>query len=251
LTLEPNQVYLGDNLEILSRIETGVVDVVYVDPPFSTGRNFYTKDKQFAYSDKLSLQELLLFLVPRLRQIHRVMKSSGMFYLHGDGSYIHYAKLLCDAVFGEGNFRNEIIWHYNSSPRKKNDLGKRHDTILRYSKTDVYKFRPIRVPYAKSAPRGYAKEKYYHPHGKVIGDVWDLKILGQNDKAERCGYPTQKPLSLLQRIIKLSSDEGDLVLDCFSGSGTTCLAAKTLNRNWIGIDSSPIAVSLSRKRLLS
>jgi len=154
-----------------------------------------------------------------------------------------------DDIFGYDNMRNEIIWHYNTAPRKKNDFGKRHDIIYRYTKTDNYKFNPPREPYSLSAPRGYEKEKYYHPEGKVIGDVWQMNILGQNDKTERVGYDTQKPVALLERIIKSSSDEGDTIADFYAGSHTTGEAALKLNRKYIGCDINPKSMEIGIKRL--
>ena len=121
--------------------------------------------------------------------------------------------------------------------------------ILRYSKTDRFTFNEIREPYALSAPRGYEKEKYYHPDGKVIGDVWQMNILGQNDKTERTGYPTQKPKALLERIIKASSNEDDIVADFYMGSGTSMVVARELNRQFIGCDTSQRAVDLANQRI--
>ena len=156
---------------------------------------------------------------------------------------------ILDNIFGWSNFRNEIIWQYNSAPRKKNCFGNRHDTIFRYSKTDNFTFNPVREPYSETAPRGYTKEKYYHVDGKIIGDVWNINILGQNDKKERVGYATQKPLELIERIITSSSCEGDIVADFYMGSGTTLVAAKKLNRQYIGCDISKKAYNLTLKRL--
>lgn len=244
-----NQIYNINSLDGLKQLEDNSVQLIYLDPPFSTGRDFYTKDKILAYSDKYSLDELLNMLIPNFIEIFRVLKDSGLFYCHGDYRFIHYIKIELDKIFGRENFRNEIIWSYNSAPRKKNDFGFRHDTILRYSKTNNYVFNPIREPYALSAPRGYEKEKYYHPGGKVIGDVWSLNILGQNDKTERVNYPTQKPESLLNNIILSSSNINDIILDPMAGSGTTLAAAKKNNRKYIGFDESVVAFECCKKRL--
>jgi len=154
-----------------------------------------------------------------------------------------------DDIFGYEKMRNEIVWYYNTAPRKKSDFGKRHDIIYRYTKTDKYTFNPIREPYSLSAPRGYEKEKYYHPEGKVIGDVWQINILGQNDKTERVGYDTQKPKSLIERIIKASSNEGELVADFYAGSHTTGEVALSLNRHYIGCDINPRSIEIAKKRL--
>jgi DNA modification methylase len=158
-----------------------------------------------------------------------------------------------DEIFGKDNFRNEIIWHYNSAPRKKKDFGKRHDTIFRYSLSDNYFFnvdsKYIRQPYSSTAPRGYAKEKYYNEAGKVLDDVWNIPMLGQNDKTERVGYSTQKPLALLYPIIDSSCPNDGIVLDMFMGSGTTLVASKILKRRFIGCDINDKALDICRDRL--
>ena len=213
-----NTVIQSDNLSLLKKLEDNYVDLIYSDILYNTGKKF--KD----FDDDLGTEEEAMeWYRPRLIEMHRVLKDTGTIYLHCDYRLVHYLKVEMDKVFGVNNFRNEIIWHYNSAPRKKNDFGKRHDTILRYSKTDDYTFNDeeVRVPYSETAPRGYEKEKYYNPLGKVMGDVWDVKILGQNDKTERTGYSTQKPKDLIEIIIKSSSNPGDLVADFFAGSGTT------------------------------
>lgn len=239
----------SDCLSELKKLEDNSIQLIYLDSPFSTGRDFYHKNGELAYTDKYSLQELIEILVPIYKEIYRITKNSGLFYVHADYRFVHYIKIELDKIFGIDNFRNEIIWSYNSAPRKKNDFGYRHDNILRYSKTDNYVFNAIREPYALSAPRGYEKEKYYHPEGKVIGDVWTINILGQNDKTERTGYPTQKTEKLLENIVLSSSNENDIVLDPMCGSGTTLSVAKKNNRQYIGIDSSKLAIETCEKRL--
>ncbi len=182
--------------------------------------------------------------------MHRVLKSTGTIYLQMDTKINHWIRCIMDDIFGYDNMRNEIIWHYNTAPRKKLDFGKRHDIILRYTKSDIYTFNPIREPYSLSAPRGYEKEKYYHPEGKVIGDVWQINILGQNDKSERVGYDTQKPKKLLERVILSSSNPGDLVADFYAGSHTTGEVALELKRKYIGCDINPKSKEIGEKRLL-
>lgn len=239
-----NNIYNQDNLELLKTIPDNHINLIYCDILYGTGRNFGE------YQDlQPNRNEINDHYLPRLIEMKRALKDDGLIYLQMDNNINHWVRCLLDDVFGYGNFRNEIIWHYNSAPRKKLDFGKRHDIIYRYSKTDNYYFNPIREPYSLSAPRGYEKEKYYNPEGKVIGDVWDIKILGQNDKTERVGYPTQKPLELIERIIKSSSREDDLIADFYMGSGTTCVAAKKLKRNYIGCDTSVIAFNKTKERL--
>ena len=233
-----------DNLELLKELEDNSIDLIYCDILYGTGRKF--KDYQDLKPIKSDIEE---HYIPRIKEMHRVLKPTGTIYLQMDTKINHWIRCIMEDIFGYDNMRNEIIWYYNTAPRKKNDFGKRHDIIYRFTKSDNYKFNPIREPYSESAPRGYAKEKYYHPEGKVVGDVWQMNILGQNDKTERVGYDTQKPKSLIERIIKASSDEGDLIADFYMGSGTTSVVAKELNRDFIGCDINPRAVELTKKRL--
>ena len=193
--------------------------------------------------------EILEHYVPRITEMHRILKPTGTIYLQMDTRINHWIRCILDDIFGYNNFRNEIVWFYNNAPRKKKDFGKRHDIIYRYSKTDEYVFNEIREPYSLSAPRGYAKEKYYHPEGKVLGDVWQLNMIGQNDKKERVNYQTQKPKELLKRIILASSNENDLVADFYLGSGTTLVVAKELNRRYLGCDINQKAVDITNIRL--
>lgn len=233
-----------DNLDFMRTIDSNSVDLIYCDVLFGTGRKF--SDYQDLKPEKKIIEE---HYIPRIKEMHRVLKSTGTIYLQMDTKINHWIRCIMDDIFGYDNFRNEIIWHYNTAPRKKLDFGKRHDIILRYTKSDNYKFNPIREPYSLSAPRGYEKEKYYHPEGKVIGDVWQMNILGQNDKKERVGYDTQKPIELVKRIIKASSDEGDLVADFYLGSGTAAVCSKQLNRDFIGCDINSRAIELTLDRL--
>lgn len=233
-----------DNLNFLKTIESESVDLIYSDILYGTGRKF--TDYQDLKPDKKIIEE---HYIPRIQEMYRVLKSTGTIYLQMDTKINHWIRCIMDDIFGYDNFRNEIIWHYNTAPRKKLDFGKRHDIILRYTKSDSYKFNPIREPYSLTAPRGYEKEKYYHPEGKVIGDVWQMNILGQNDKKERVGYDTQKPIDLVKRIIQASSDENDLVADFYLGSGTTAVCCKQLNRNFIGCDINSRAIELTWDRL--
>lgn len=239
-----NEIYNQDNLELLRIIPDAQIDLIYCDILYGTGRDF--GDFQDLPKSRSVIENHYL---PRLKEMWRVLKYTGTIYLQMDTNINHWIRCLMDEVFKYENFRNEIIWSYNSAPRKKKDFGKRHDIIYRYSKTENYMFNPPREPYSLSAPRGYEKEKYYHNDGKVVGDVWNIKILGQNDKTERVGYATQKPLELLERIIKSSSNEGDLVADFYSGSGTTAVAAKKSGRNYICCDINPKACEITARRL--
>lgn len=244
--MEINKVYCMDNLELMKQMEDNSIDLIYCDILYNTGRKFAD------FEDNLGThEEAIKWYEPRLVEMKRVLEDTGTIYLHCDYRLAHYLKAKMDEVFGLDNFRNEIIWHYKTSPRRKNDFGSRHDTILRYSKTSDYVFNAdqVRIPYALSAPRGYAKERYYHELGKVMGDVWEINAIAQNDKTERVGYSTQKPKELLEIIIKASSNKGDIVADFFCGSGTTGVAAKELGRNYILCDVNPKAVEISEMRL--
>ncbi len=238
-----------DNINILKTLRDNSIDCIYCDILFNTGKKF----KYF--NDNLGTpQQAVEFYEPRFNQMKRVLKSTGLIYIHCNTNLSHYIKILLDKIFGVKNFRNEIIWHYNSAPRKKKDFGKRHDTIFRYSKTDDYYFNEnskyIRQEYSKTAPRGYEKEKYYNPLGKIKDDVWDINMLGQNDKSERVGYDTQKPKSLLYPIIDSSCPKDGTFADFFCGSGTSLVVAKELGvKNIIGVDINSKAIEISNKRL--
>jgi site-specific DNA-methyltransferase (adenine-specific) len=199
----------------------------------------------------------LVSLTERLHDLYRTLSPTGSLYLHCDRRTAHYLRVVCDALFGEANFRNEIVWHYTGGGRAKSYFSRKHDVILFYTKTSDYTFNldAIREPYKKTS--GYARsgitsasgKKYMpHPDGTPADDVWDIPIVNPMAK-ERTGYPTQKPTALLERIIAVSSDKGDVVLDPCCGSGTSLVAAQRLGRNWIGIDLSELAITASKYRL--
>jgi len=242
--VELNKVYCIDNLELLKQLPDNYIDLIYCDILYGTGRNF--GDYQDLKCDREVIEE---HYIPRIKEMYRVLKDTGLIYLQMDTRINHWIRCLMDDIFGYENFKNEIVWSYNSAPRKKNCFGHRHDIILRYSKSDNFTFNKIREPYSETAPRGYEKEKYYNSEGKVIGDVWTINMLAQNDKTERCGYATQKPEKLIERIIKASSNENDIVADFYMGSGTSMVVAKELNRQFIGCDISQKAVDITNKRL--
>lgn len=237
-----------DNLQLLNNIDSKNIDLIYCDILYNTGKNFCD------YNDNLgSPQQAMEWYKPRFEEMNRILKDCGLIYIQCDYNLSHYIKILLDEIFGGKNFRNEIIWWYNSAPRKKKDFGKRHDTIFRYSKTDDYYFNEnseyIRQPYSETAPRGYEKEKYYDNRGKIMDDVWKINMLGQNDKTERCGYSTQKPKELIYKIIDSSCPINGVVADFFCGSGTSCVCAKELKRKYIGCDIQEKAIELSKNRL--
>jgi len=232
-----------DNLDLMADIQDSEVDLIYCDILYGTGRNFGEYQDLKPKRDVIERHYLLRFV-----EMKRVLKPRGTIYIHTGLNTAHWIRCLLDDVFGYSNFRNEIVWAYNSAPRKKHCFGNRHDIIYRYSLSDDFTFNPIREPYSDTAPRGYEKEKYYHNEGKVVGDVWDIKMLGQNDRTERNGYPTQKPKALIERIIKTSSNEGELVADFYAGSFTTAEVCKDLNRRFIGCDINPNCFEKAKER---
>lgn len=243
-----NKLFCEDNFALLKRLPDQSVDLIYCDILYNTGKNF--KD----YNDNLGTpKDAIEWYKPRFIEMRRVLKNTGLMYIQCDYNLSHYIKISLDNIFGQDNFRNEIIWWYNSAPRKKKDFGKRHDTIFRYSKTDDYYFNEdsqyIRQAYSPTAPRGYEKEKYYDNRGKIMDDVWKINMLGQNDKTERVGYTTQKPKELLYKIIDSSCPIGGLVADFFCGSGTSCVVAKELERNYLGCDINEDAIKITRQRI--
>jgi len=196
----------------------------------------------------------LCMMAPRLMEMRRVLKDTGSIYLHCDPTASHYLKLAMDAVFGPGNFINEIIWHYHTGGVGKRYYAKKHDIIFFYSKTNKYKFYPERVKIPRTEK---ALKRAQNPQGaritvenveKMPEDVFEIQALNPMEK-ERTGYPTQKPEALLERIIKASSDEEDLVLDPFCGCGTTVAVAERLRRKWTGIDITYLAIDVIKKRL--
>lgn len=243
-----NVVVCEDNVVILSELKNESIDLIYSDVLYNTGKKFDD------YDDNLGTpEEAISWYHFRLIEMKRILKNTGLIYIHCDYNLSHYLKIELDKVFGVTNFRNEIIWYYNSAPRKKKDFGSRHDTIFRYSKSDDYYFNEnssyIRQEYSKTAPRGYEKEKYYDERGKIIDDVWNIPIIAQNDKTERVNYSTQKPKELLRKIIDSSCPKNGIVADFFCGSGTSLVVAKELNRNYIGCDINQKAIDITNKRL--
>lgn len=207
------------------------------------------------FKDGSGMLAYLSYMAQRLAGMPRLLKDTGSIYLHCDPSASHFLKLIMDDIFGANNFRNEIVWHYTGGGRSKTYFSRKHDTVFLYGKSSYLTFNvdSIRVPFKESS--GYAKGgitsksgKHYtpNPKGTPVDDVWDLPIINPMS-AERLGYPTQKPLVLLDRIIKASSNPGDVVLDPFCGCGTTVEAAHKLKRKWLGIDISTYAIEVIRR----
>lgn len=263
------RVIQGDNLSVLKSIPSESIQLIYVDPPFNTGRvqsrgsskttrtetgnriGFkgqryeIVKETILSYDDEF--KDYWGFLEPRLEEAWRLLNETGTLYLHLDYREAHYAKVLLDALFGRECFLNEIIWAYDYGGKAKSRWPSKHDTILVYVKNpDKYYFNNESVdrePYM--APGLVTPEKV--AKGKLPTDVWWHTIVSPTGK-EKTGYPTQKPLGILRRVIQASSKEGDLVLDFFAGSGTTGAAAAELGRNFILVDQNPESIEVMKQR---
>ncbi len=315
-------VYCGDNLDQLKKLPDGCVDLIYIDPPFNSNRNYEvfwgeTKEKR-AFEDRHeSTKAYIDYMRPRCVELARVLKKTGSFYYHCDWHASHYVKVMLDQIFGEVNFRNEIIWRRNAAKGLSyTGFSNNHDSIFYYGGGDEVTFHPPMIPYdeenldektdekysqrdpdgrryqltsllnpsnnrpnltyeflgvtrvwrwtrermqaaydnglvVQTKPGAVPREKRYldKQEGRPIDSVWvDIPPLN-SQAAERLGYPTQKPLALLDRIISASSNENDIVLDAFCGCGTALVAAQKLKRQWIGIDISPTACRVMAKRL--
>ena len=265
------RVVFADNLDVLTSLPDGFVDLIYVDPPFNTGRtqarrsirtvrdevggdrvgfqgNRYRTVEvgSTAFSD--SFDDYLSFLEPRFREARRVLKACGSFFLHVDYREVHYCKVLLDEVFRRDSFINEIVWAYDYGARSKSRWPAKHDNILWYAKNpDDYTFNYEdidRIPYMAPGLVGPDKAA----RGKTPTDVWWHTIVPTNGK-EKTGYPTQKPLGIVERIVRVHSNPGDLVLDFFAGSGTTGEAAAKLGRDFILVDNNPEAIRVMASRL--
>jgi site-specific DNA-methyltransferase (adenine-specific) len=263
-----NVIYCGDNLTWLKKFPDKCVDLIYLDPPFFSNRNYEVifndgeEIRSFEDRWKGGINHYVDWMKDRVFEMHRILKDTGSFYLHCDWHASHYLKVMCDDVFGSNNFRNEIVWCYRGAGYPKRDFGRRHDIILRYSKTKEYTFNldDVREPYAEATVERFKhhignvrKGKDFgtqklHPLGKQPDDWWEIQPVAPSAK-ERYKYPTQKPEPLLEKIIKASSNKDDLVLDPFCGCGTTIAVAQRLGRKWIGIDVSPAACKLMKTRV--
>jgi len=317
-------IFTRDNLEVMRGMSSGVVDLIYLDPPFNKKKQFQApigseaegaSFKDWWVMDDVKFEDMellerkypriamlirasgavgeqsntpyLLYMAPRLIEMQRILKDTGSIYLHCDHTMSHSLKLLMDSVFGRQNFRNDIAWCYRGMPAKAKKFQAKHDNILFYAKSNLAIFNVLqtestpesRRTYESARRRGYnvnrsrgmvtifdhekykaavedgslpkgLREKEFDGGMTPMLDWWsDIKIIGGPKNKERVGYPTQKPLALLERIIQASSNPGDLVLDPFCGCATTCVAAEKLGRQWIGIDVSPKAAELVMTRM--
>jgi DNA modification methylase len=322
--IDTRVIYCGDNLDQLRKLPDGCVDLIYIDPPFNSNRNYEvfwgeTKEKRSFEDRHESTKAYIEYMRPRCVELHRVLKKAGSFYYHCDWHASHYVKVMLDQIFGENQFQNEIAWKRSSAHSDSKRYGANHDTIFfyapgkqwtwnkmflpysddyieqnyRYRDTDGRSFRVSDmtankpggdVSYEWTTPSGtkvkpykgrywaYSKENMQQMHdagliyyrttgmpmlkhyldempGVSLQTFWDDIRPVISGSEERLGFPTQKPLALLERIIKASSNENDIVLDAFCGCGTALIAAEKLKRQWIGIDISPTACRVMAKRL--
>ena len=242
---EPNRLIWGDNLHVMRQIPSNSVDLIYIDPPFFSGRQYNVMwgdaNEMRSFNDiwEDGMPGYLIWLNARLYEMKRLLKPTGSIFVHCDWHASHYIKVEMDKLFGYENFKNEIVWHYGlggSSPRL---YSKKHDVLLFYTKSSEYYFDKPQEPATSARMRGEMKG---------ISDVWNVPTIN-NMARERIGYPTQKPEVLLERIINASSKESDVVADFFLGGGTTGAVAQRLGRRFIGCDQSRVAVAVTAERL--
>ena len=245
-------IHCCDNLELMKTIESNTIDLIYCDILYGTGRNFGD------YQDLKPIRsEIESHYIPRIKEMHRILKPTGSIYLQMDTKINHWIRCIMDDVFGYESFLNEIIWKYKTGGASKKYFPRKHDNILAYSKSKDYTFN-------KLLDKNYTKHKYGFSNLETkedengfyylttMSDVWEIPIIRTvKDKIdlESVGYATQKPSALIERIIKASSNEGDLVADFYLGSGTTAEVCKDLNRNFIGCDINPRAIEITKNRI--
>jgi site-specific DNA-methyltransferase (adenine-specific) len=264
-----NTIYFSDNLPILKKLPDKSINLIYIDPPFNTGKQQTRKQIKTIRSEKGdrtgfqgnrydtisigkqgyldSFDDYLAFLEPRLWEAHRILKPNGSLFFHIDYREVHYCKVLLDQIFGRECFLNEIIWAYDYGARTRKKWPPKHDNILWYAKDPanyIFNYEAIeRIPYMAPGLVGEEKAK----RGKLPTDTWWHTIVGTNSK-EKTGYPTQKPLGVIRRIIQASSNPGDTVLDFFAGSGTIGTACLEMGRNFILIDNNIQSMQTMAKR---
>lgn len=263
-----NKIFWGDNLQVMSHLlkeYRGKIDLIYIDPPFDSkadykkkiklkGKEIYNDNNTFEekqYGDIWTNDEYLQFMYERFILLRELLSDKGTIYVHVDWHKAHYLKIIMDEIFGISNFRNEIIWCYAGGGISKTDLPKKHDTILRYTKTNDYYFDIPMRQYSQSGSGRRSDGTKYDLNALTPHNDWWTDIPTQNTQAkDDTTYPTQKPALLLERIIKASSKPNDIVFDCFMGSGTTQAVAMKLGRRFIGADINLGAVQTTSKRLL-
>jgi len=264
-----------DNLNALKNLLNNgykdKIDLIYIDPPFGIGKRFENKKSGMGFDDKIVGLEYLQFMYERLILLRELLSDQGSIYLHCDWHKSHHLRFLLDEVFGEENFVNEVVWHYQQGMKGQTSFGRKHDNIFVYSKTSINIFNKIFLPTTDPDRYNLIDEdgrnylfggtgmntKFYADSARPCDDVWTWLDKWDNNRVnqvnqsghERLDYPTQKPEALLERIVKASSNEGSIVLDCFMGSGTTQAVAQKLGRKWIGIDCNKGSIQTAVKRL--
>jgi len=263
LDLSNNNIILGDNIKILPEIPPKSISLIYIDPPFNTGRTQKRKrtdkGKILEESSEISYQDTFIdyenFLMDRIKLAIPSLKDNGSLFVHLDYNEVHYIKVALDKLLGRDHFMNEIIYSWDYGARNKKKWSCKHNTILWYAinpKDYIFNFEEIdRIPYkAPGLIRNTAKDAEEKiKRGKTPTTVWELGIVHTMSK-ESQKYPTQKPLNLLNRIIKVHSNPDDVILDFFAGSGSTIVSAAMLGRKYLGIDISSSAIEVIKKRIL-
>lgn len=261
--------YNGDCLEVMDKIEKNSIDLIYIDPPFGIKQdekfnmiawkktNYYEKIVYDMFNKILNENDLkfLSFLYPRLKKMRELLSEKGSIYVHIDWHVGHYIKILLDEIFGKDNFRNEIMWCYTGPSNSKKWFPRKHDVIFWYGRTDnaIFNFADIKIPYKKmntGKTSGIFKGDYQLDEDGKIPESWwaDITNVGRI-QSELLNYATQKPEKLLERIIKASSNENSIVADFFGGSGTTIVVAKRLGRKGIYCDQNEIAFEIAKDRI--
>jgi DNA modification methylase len=272
-----NRLFFGDNLHIMRQLPSKSIDLIYIDPPFFSGRNynviFGDKNEVRSFTDiwEGGMPGYLIWLNARLYEMKRLLKDTGSIYVHLDWHAVYYVKVQMDMIFGSDNFLNEILWLYTKpSTSKAKHFPRASDSILFYSKNNgSHTFNPdsVRIPYNEKTKANYKKglkgsgtlydgeikddEGVLNEDGKIPPNWWEIAVSGRFPKGSEnnLGYPTQKPIALLERIVNVSTNEGDVVADFFCGGGTTPAVAQRLNRRWIAVDQSRIAVAVTEDRI--
>jgi len=254
--LRHNRLIRGDNLNVMRQLPSASIDLIYIDPPFFSGRNYRidgnSRNDTRSFRDvwEGGLSHYLIWLNARLEEIRRLLKPTGCVYVHCDWHASHYIKVEMDKIFGYEHFVNEVIWSYKSGGGSTHHFGRKHDTLLLYAKSGKYRFYPnaVRVPY--DAIIADCRRDMFNKNGKVSPDVWNISRPPNHSK-EWLGYPTQKPAAVIEMAIKSVTRRGDLVADFFCGSGTTPAVAQQLGRRWIACDQSAAAIKLTATRIRS
>ena len=260
---EPNRLIWGDNLHVMRQIPTSSVDLIYIDPPFFSGRQYnviWGDDNELRSFNDIwegGMDGYLIWLNARLYEMKRMLKSTGSIYVHCDWHASHYIKVEMDKVFGYANFKNEIVWCYSGGGIPKKQFPRKSDSILWYTKGNSWTFNVQYRPYSEGTEqrgRTQVKGKYYESglrlQGTPINNWWpDVKKVTSPTDREKIGYPTQKSEELLQRIIEIGTNKGDVVADFFLGGGTTAAVAQRTGRRWIACDQSRVAIAVTEERL--